>query len=193
MSAHEHHSCAARGSAPAYAPGRWRRTRGRVGSVLAAAMVVVMAIAWAAFLRPQFVGGPAAFVTISGHSMEPRLRTGDLVLVERQRSYRAGDVIAYRIPAGDVGAGSIVIHRVVGGTARSGYVMRGDNRSTDDLWRPKPADVVGKMRVALPKSGRLLAIALSPLGLGTIAGLFAFVLVATRDRDDEQARATDDP
>ena len=58
--------------------------------------------------------------------MEPRYHTGDLVLVERRHSYHPGHYIAYRVPKGDPMAGAQVIHRIIGGDARHGFVVRGE-------------------------------------------------------------------
>lgn len=137
---------------------------------------VVIVVAWAIFLRPQFLGGPAGFVTVAGTSMEPRMHTGDVVLVHRQDAYAVGDVVAYRIPRGQAGAGRVVIHRIVGGSARDGYVMRGDNRGSDDMWRPRPADVVGKQKARAPAVGLVARTILTPVGLGLLAALAVFAL-----------------
>jgi len=138
---------------------------------------VALVVAWVLLLRPQLLGGPAAYVIVSGHSMEPALQTGDLVLALESSSYRVGDVIAFRIPKGDPGAGALVIHRITGGSARTGYVTRGDNRDGPDEWRPKPADVLGKRVLAVPRVGLLLGWVQTPLGLAIAAGLAAFLFV----------------
>src|SRR5690242_13541510 len=85
--------------------------RGLEGANKAAgiAIVVLVCLFWAQFLRPQSLGGSAGYVLVSGQSMEPRYHTGDLVLVEKQSSYRPRQVIAYRVPKGDAMAGAQVI------------------------------------------------------------------------------------
>jgi signal peptidase I len=133
---------------------------------------------WALFLRPTFLGGPATYVIVSGQSMEPTLHTGDLVFALKNSSYRSGDVIAYRIPKGDSGAGAMVIHRVIGGSAREGYITQGDNREGRDQWRPKPHDVLGTMAVSVPRVGLALAFMRTPLGIAMLAGLATFFFVA---------------
>ncbi len=70
----------------------------KAGSI---ALVVLICLFWAHFLRPESLGGRAGYVLVSGQSMEPRYHTGDLVLVHRHASYRVGQVIAYRVPKGD--------------------------------------------------------------------------------------------
>jgi signal peptidase len=149
-----------------------------VRGIASTLIVVAIAAYWFVALRPQILGGPTSIVLVSGTSMEPKLHTGDLVLVHRRDSYRVGDVVAYRVPKGSVGAGSVVIHRITGGSAETGFVLRGDNRTTDDQWRPRPADVMGRQWVALPTSHRLLTVMWSPVGFAALAAAFAFALIA---------------
>jgi signal peptidase I len=153
-----------------------RRTRRPAGIALA----VLACLLWMQFLRPQWLGGNAAFVLVSGQSMEPRYRTGDLVLVERQQRYHPGQVIAYRVPKGDPMAGAQVIHRIIGGDATHGFVVRGDNRTAADVWRPKQQDIVGAKVVRLPDAIVVLQFLHAPLFLALLAATFTFVHVLLR-------------
>ena len=151
----------------------------RLWRLLCTLAFIAAVVVWVIFLRPPTLGGPAGYVTVSGTSMEPNMHTGDVVVMHRQDSYRVGDVVAYHIPKGQAGAGRVVIHRVKGGSAKAGYVMRGDNRPSDDFWRPKHADVVGKQLVRIPALGRIARMILSPFGLGLLAALATVVIIAT--------------
>jgi signal peptidase len=142
------------------------------GWTVGAALIAV----WALLFRPQFLGGPAAYVMVSGMSMEPTLHTGDLVIAHRRDHYAVGDAVVYRVPKGEAGAGAMIIHRIVGGSAASGWVVQGDNKDIPDLWRPKGGDLVGSAWVRVPGAGRLLAYATSPLWLATISTLLAFLI-----------------
>src|SRR5437899_6149235 len=99
-------------------------------AAIAAQLAFVAALVW--FCWPQGLGGRSGWVMVSGTSMLPRLHTGDLVLVERQSSYHAGEVVAYHVPKGQVGAGHVVIHRIIGGNGKTGWTMKGDNRTAPD-------------------------------------------------------------
>jgi signal peptidase len=140
---------------------------------------VMLAVAWTLLLRPQALGGPATYVIVSGESMEPSLANGDLVVALKRSSYRIGDVVAYRIPEGQAGAGALVIHRITGGSARTGYVLQGDNRTGKDVWRPKPEHIVGDMRVRLPRAGVPLTFVRTPLGMAVFAAVMAFFFIST--------------
>jgi signal peptidase I len=150
----------------------------RLRTILTTALTLALVAGWTVFLRPQALGGSTAVVVVSGTSMEPSLHTGDLVFVHRRPSYRVGDVIAYKVPQGEAGAGGVIIHRITGGSAATGFVARGDNRTTVDQWRPKPADVMGVRWVDLPTSDRRLTWLRTPAGFGGLAAAFAFVLIA---------------
>lgn len=165
-------------------PSRLRRVWGIVKTTVFVAAVVL----WAIFLRPQFLGGPAQFILVSGTSMKPQMQTGDLVLVTRSSAYRVGERVAYRIPEGEPAAGRVVIHRIVGGSASAGFVMRGDNRATNDRWKPKPGAIVGTTRLRIPAGGRAARAILTPIGLGVLAGLAVFAFIALGP-DGRQPRA----
>ena len=154
-------------------------------------LVVATVVFWAIFLRPQSLGGPAAYVLVSGKSMEPRYHTGDMVLVERQSHYHVGEVIAYRVPKGDPMAGSQVIHRIIGGDAQHGFVVQGDNRTAPDVWRPTQADIVGAKTLRLPNAVVVLRFLRSPLLLGLMAACFVFVRVLGFG-GDKKPEANDD-
>jgi signal peptidase I len=160
----------------------------RLAKIAAAVAFVCLLAGWTVYLRPQYLGGPAGYVIVSGTSMRPRLHTGDVVVVARRASYRVGDVVAYRVPAGEAASGRVVIHRIRGGSAATGYVMRGDNRTSDDLWRPRPRDIVGAERLHVPGAGAAAATVLSPLGLGLICGLATVVLLLPARRPLPRAR-----
>ncbi len=58
----------------------------RTNKAAGIALAVLACLFWMQYLRPVSLGGHAGYVLVSGHSMEPRFHTGDLVLVEQQSS-----------------------------------------------------------------------------------------------------------
>jgi signal peptidase len=143
---------------------------------LAALVGVVAACLW--FGLPQSLGGRADWVLVSGTSMLPRFHTGDLVLVEHRSSYHVGEVVAYRVPKGQVGAGHIVIHRIVGGNGTKGWTMKGDNRTAPDLWYPTNHDVVGAKSLRIPDAWFVLRVFHMPVLLGLFAAFGVFFWIA---------------
>ena len=152
------------------------------------ALCILAVLFWAQFLRPQSLGGRAGYVLVSGHSMEPRYHTGDMVMVLRHSSYHVGQVIAYRVPKGDAMAGAQVIHRIIGGNGTKGFVVQGDNRTAADVWRPKNGDVVGAKVLRIPNAVSVLQYLRSPVLLALLAACFVFVrVIGRREEDDEVA------
>src|SRR5262245_46649736 len=149
----------------------------RTNKAASIAVVALLCLVWFQYFRPQSMGGNAGYVLVSGHSMLPRYRTGDLVLVEHHSSYHKGEVIAYHVPKGDPMAGAQVIHRIIGGDAKHGFIVKGDNRTAPDVWRPKPADIVGAKVLRLPNAIVALQYLRSPIFLGILAAAFVFVHV----------------
>jgi signal peptidase I len=153
----------------------------RTNKAASIAVVALMCLVWFQYLRPQSMGGNAGYVLVSGHSMLPRYKTGDLVLVEHHASYHKGEVIAYHVPKGDPMAGAQVIHRIIGGDAKHGFIVKGDNRTAPDVWRPKPVDIVGAKAIRFPDAIVVLQFLRAPFFLALLAACFVFVYVLSRD------------
>jgi signal peptidase I len=164
--------------------GRRRAQRRAMWALVGTLLTALLATAWMVTLRPRSLGGPAQYVLVKGVSMLPRFETGDLVITHPSGSYAVGEVIAYRVPKGDIGAGAIVIHRIVGGSAARGFVIKGDNNDDADEWRPKPSDILGKAWIHAPGVGRVLTFLRAPVPMASLAAGFtvAFVLFPTPKR-----------
>lgn len=177
------------GTARAAAPGTLEGNRGRnptaigfkqrVPRKLAEAASTLLLLGIIVLLWPASLGGDVSYVVVSGSSMEPGLHTGDLVLVREQDTYEPGDVVAFRIPDGDMGAGTQVIHRITGGDGSTGYTTQGDNKNGDDPWSPTDADVVGKRWLLVPGGGNVATSLHTPLGFAAMVGGGVFLAVAT--------------
>ena len=152
-----------------------RRTKSIAGWVATALVVGV----WFVSFRPPVLGGPATSVAVSGQSMHPTFDDGDLAIVHRRDRYETGDVVAFRIPAGDLAAGARVLHRIVGGNATDGYVTRGDNNDYNDKWRPTSADIIGEKWLHIPAGASTLAHLREPIVLASLAAVAGFLVVVT--------------
>lgn len=149
--------------------------------------VVLILAGWWFLFRPEVLGGSTTLVTVSGTSMEPGMVTGDLAVVRKTGEYEVGEVVAFRVPQD----GGVVIHRIVGGDAASGFRVRGDNNDGYDPWRPQPEDVVGELWLHVPGAGRVVMTMADPLVAGaTFAAMTAFVIVLGGGRNDEDEDST---
>jgi signal peptidase len=144
---------------------------------LAAGALLVACMGWFVALRPQPLGGPAAYILVSGTSMEPTIHAQSLVIAFRRQSYTVGEMVAYRIPAGEPASGLLVIHRIIGGSAATGYVMRGDNAPGPDLWRPHPSDILGTEAFIVPGASPVLTMLRSPILVASVAAALASFFV----------------
>jgi signal peptidase I len=138
-------------------------------------------VGWFVLFAPTSIGGPASYVWVSGDSMEPTLRSGDFVVLRLADSYRTGDVVAFRIPDGEAGAGTFVIHRIVGGSESTGFITQGDNKASPDRWRPMPHDVVGAQWLVWGGGGRFIGWLRNPAVFAAVAAGFTVFWVMLLD------------
>jgi signal peptidase I len=148
-----------------------------IRTIVWACCVVAALGAWAVLLRPASMGGSAGYVMIRGASMLPTYVTGDLVITRRAASYANGDIVAYKVPAGEFGEGIVVIHRIIGGSAEEGFVIQGDNNEFRDDWKPKSKDIVGVAWLRLPRVGLILGFLHAPVPLACLAAATTIVFV----------------
>ncbi len=145
----------------------------RLAALVGALLVAVPAYF---YVWPTFLFGGATYVVVSGTSMQPLYHTGDLVVLRKRERYVRGQIIAYHA------AGGVVIHRIVAGNSTDGFVTKGDNRTTDDPWRPKPQNVLGSPWLHVPSVGGWVVAARNSLptgsAVGGVAGLLVFSMFA---------------
>lgn len=154
-----------------------RRARSRVlGWTLLVVVIGAVIVVGFLALRPQSLGGSLAYVEMHGNSMVPTLHDGDLVVAKHQSPYVPGNVVVYRVPTGQPGAGAIVIARIVGGTGATGFVTRGDTSVVPDPVHPRAKDVLGTVRLHVP------LVALVSAGV-VIAAVIMFLMAFIFRRD----------
>src|SRR2546423_7593613 len=96
------------------------RSRKAIGLALAGLAFVI----WALWLRPEPLGGRAAYMIVSGRSMLPELHGGDLVAVRRRASYAPRGVVASRIPPREF-RGPRILHPLLRGRAPHRFALPG--------------------------------------------------------------------
>jgi hypothetical protein len=141
-----------------------------------------MGLAWLVWpaLGPSQLGGPATYAVVSGSSMAPAIRAGDLVLLRRAPDYVAGQIVGYRTAAGD-----LVLHRVTG-RAGEGYVFQGDSNSWVDPYLPTRAHLVGRLWRRVAGAGLVIGWLRAPLPAALVVGLASFLAGAGRSVRSER-------
>tara|TARA_B110000503_G_C7013312_1_gene356618 strand:- start:41 stop:721 length:681 start_codon:yes stop_codon:yes gene_type:complete len=129
-----------------------RRTQGIIkmlGYILSAVLITFSLLSMTGYVKARVV---------LTDSMAPSIKAGDIVLLDPTTHSvpKIGDVAAYtgrRFDGTEVG---IFTHRIIGGDAVNGFIMKGDNNPSPDIQRPKIADVSGVVVFKLPLIGKVL-------------------------------------
>ena len=133
--------------------------------------------AWYLTLAPAVVGGSATFVMVQGHSMEPMLYTGDLVVARSQDHYQKGDMVVFAVARGHV------IHQLHSGTEASGWLTKGINNDWIDPWTIPNSDIAGKYWFSIPGfSQKLQFPRQNPLIFGLVCGAVTLLSLVPRRR-----------
>ena len=124
--------------------------------------------------------GYSQLVVISG-SMQPAIDPGDLLIIKRQESYQAGDVVTFL--QGD----SLVTHRLTGITGDTA-LTRGDANNTDDA-PISPDDIQGRMVLRVPRVGYAVLYLRTQQGLLMLTALFILMIAVPLFLGDNRKRA----
>ncbi len=169
-----------------------RKSR-RWGRVVSIAVFVAIVSAWFVVLRPTNLGGSASILVVRGVSMQPTMDYGDVIIAHRHSAYEVGDIIAFRVPNGEIGEGTVVIHRIIGGNATSGFQTQGDGNNEPDEWSPTPTDILGSATWRIPLVGRLFSALRTVPGIAVLAGVLAALLVLLGVEDTGRRHNRDKP
>ena len=120
-----------------------------LGYVLSAVLITFSLLSMTGYVKARVV---------LTDSMAPTIKAGDIVLLDPTTHSvpKIGDVVSYtgrRFDGSEVG---IFTHRIIGGDAVNGFIMKGDNNPSPDIQRPKVADVSGVVVFKLPFIGKVL-------------------------------------
>src|SRR5438094_5602856 len=128
-----------------------RRTRiSWLAPLLSGALLAMAGIGWALGAPAQF-GGQVTYIAVTGNSMEPGLKNGDLAIVRAADHYTVGEIALYRHP--QIGP---VIHRIIGRQDDEHFSFQGDNNTWVDSYTPGAADLLGALWFQLPHAGAAL-------------------------------------
>ena len=103
----------------------------------------------------NILGYKAYMVTTD--SMQPSINAGDIVIVKNGKKDKIGqgDVITFN--QND----EVITHRVIKNITEENnveYITKGDNNNTEDTFKVKYDDVIGKMVITIPYLGKIISI-----------------------------------
>jgi signal peptidase I len=151
---------------------------------LATLAVSVLVVGLTAYLAPA-IGGRA--LAIRSGSMAPAIGVGALVVAVKQdpASLGAGDVVTV-----DLGSGTILTHRVdevVQQDDRRMFRLKGDANPAADPVLVTQDRLVGRVVLALPLLGYLLAMMSMPVGVAALVSIGLLLLTGAWLLDDRIA------
>jgi len=109
------------------------------------------------FSALSFSGVVKARIVLTG-SMAPSINVGDVIVTTATKYHtpRKGDIIAYTARRFNGAEVATVSHRIIGGDAEKGFIVKGDLNKLPDVQRPKLPDIKGVVILVLPFIGNLL-------------------------------------
>lgn len=120
--------------------------------------------------------GNRQFVVESG-SMEPKIKTGSVVVDQTGPDYKVGDVITFRV----AGSKDTITHRIVGikpdNQGAIFYQVKGDANAAPDTNLVAKDNVVGKVAFSIPYIGYLINYIKTPPGLALFIIIPAAILI----------------
>lgn len=138
---------------------------------------------------PSFFG--KSVLVIATPSMSGAIDAGDAIIIEKQSSYKVGDIITY-FPAADT---TSVTHRIVRIEGEKFYA-KGDANDSED---PDPifkSQIAGKMVKRIPKVGIIIEWLRTWQGVAFVIAIgvvvVALVMVADGYADDDYDEETED-
>jgi signal peptidase I len=109
------------------------------------------------FSALSFSGIAKARIVLTG-SMAPAIKPGDVIIttIPKYHFPVVGDVLTYTARRFNGAPVAVISHRIIGGDAATGFLVKGDQNKTPDIQKPKISDVLGVVIVVIPFIGNLL-------------------------------------
>jgi len=147
--------------------------------------LIVLMLTWYVTLAPSSLNGPVTYAVVSGHSMEPSLYTGDLVMVRKQDTYKVGDTVLTTV------MGGLVIHKIVW-LSKTSVQTKGVNNDFVDTWTLPKSAIMGKQVFVFKQLGScLLTLRTNPLAFGLFASVLGGVLLINPRRKKHNQKLQD--
>lgn len=105
----------------------------------------------------SFQGSIKARVVLTG-SMAPTINPGDVILTTPPSNIapKVGSIVAYVGRRFDGSAVGVFSHRIIGGNAQTGFIVKGDHNPAPDTQKPKIPDITGVVIFVIPLIGKFL-------------------------------------
>lgn len=124
--------------------------------------------------------GFRTYSILSG-SMEPEIKTGDLVIVKSANfnQIEVGDVITFKYE------GNIVTHRVINKT-EDGFMTKGDNNNIEDTEVVSSDELIGRVLFHIPLLGYVTVFLSKPIVISGLMVLIAISIIFDTFKSDKK-------
>jgi signal peptidase I len=131
----------------------------------------------------SYAGVMKARIVLTG-SMSPAIKAGDMIITlpVKYHEPKKGEVVAYTARRFNGDAVAVFSHRIIGGDAKDGFIVKGDSNKSPDVQKPKLNDITGTVIFIIPYIGTLLT--RKALFL-IVPCIFGFWLIIDAMRDHE--------
>ena len=146
-----------------------------IGYTIFVAIVIFIAVVILASVLP--IPGKLEIKIVQSGSMEPTIKTGALVVIKPETTYKEGDIITF---GKDTKKDVPTTHRITAIRVESGvviYTVKGDANNSPDPREVKQNEIIGKVIFSVPYLGYIMDFAKQPLGFALLIGLPALYIV----------------
>lgn len=122
-------------------------------------------------------------LAVNSGSMEPTIKTGELVIIKPQNNYQVGDIITFNFPNSPESA--LTTHRIFEKIIRDDielYKTKGDANNSPDLSLIRKGNILGKYRFGVPYIGYLIGYVKTLPGLVLIIIIPATIIIYEESR-----------
>lgn len=109
--------------------------------------------------------------------MEPTFHYGDLALIREADNYEVGDIVTYSQP--EIGT---IFHRIIA-IDNGHYILKGDNNTWEDSYKPQVSEILGKYWFFIPSAGKFFQKLRSPGNFSLVVIIFAIIFTYTLLKD----------
>jgi signal peptidase len=120
-----------------------------IENVIVGVSIVLILFFLAMIFLPRFDYG---LIVIKSGSMEPTIKTGSAVIINKQDEYIVGDIITFANSTNE-----LVTHRIVGVDEKGFFITKGDNNNTEDIFGVRENDIKGSVILTMFYVGYAIA------------------------------------
>jgi signal peptidase I len=146
----------------------------------------IIAIILMCFSSLSFMGILKARIVLTG-SMVPTINPGDIIITAKPTQVvpHIGSIVAYTAKRFDGTPVGVFSHRIIGGDAQTGFVVKGDANPLPDVQKPKIPDINGVVVFVIPFIGKIANIHTLMVVVPTLVGLW-MVIEAVREKEEDE-------